>query len=252
MTHPEASLAGYVDGTLPSVERAAVDAHLLECGRCREEVRAAGGARTALKTLPEVPAPAQIASQALQEARAGRSPRSAADTPRWYRFAGIAGAAAAVLLVLTLALPRIGQNSGKAADGERSAAEAGGAASNPVALAAQQIELQHTNYDSASLTALATSFAAQDAGAGAAASTGAPAASGTQKQTEQALTCIVRSAPVETGQLVRLIEARFQGEPAYLAAFLEGPGAGRPADAVSIWVFATKDCAILSFSNARL
>jgi len=252
MTHPEDSLAGYIDGTLPPGERAAVDAHLTECGRCRDEVRLAGGARTALKTIPEVPAPAQIASRALEEAGTARRDPAADGTPRWYRYAGIAAAAAAVLFVLTLALPRIGQHSGQAADSKRNTAEAGGAASNPTALAAAQIEIQHANYDSASLTEFATSFSSQDSGVGPAASATAPAATGTQQQTDKALACVVRSAPDETGQLVRLIKARFQGQPAYLAVFLEGPGAGQPADAVSIWVFGTRDCAILSYSNARL
>ncbi len=78
------------------------------------------------------------------------------------------------------------------------------------------------------------------------------ALSATPQQTQKALRCIVKSAPDETGQLTRLIKARFQGTPAYLAVFLEGPGADQPPDAVSVWVFATDGCAILSYSNARL
>lgn len=252
MTHPEGSLAGYVDGTLPPREREAVDAHLVACDRCRDEVQVAGGARTALKALPEVPAPPQIAASAFQEAGARGAARSTDGPPRWYRFAGIAAAAAVVLFVLTLTLPRIGQNSGKDADAKRNTAEVGGAGSNLAASAPSQIEIQHTNYDSASLTTLATSFPAQDSGVQSATSATAPVATGSQRQTDEALTCIVHSAPDEDGQLVRLIKARFQGEPAYLAAFLEGPGAGQPADAVSIWVFAAKDCSILSYSNAHL
>jgi hypothetical protein len=49
-----------------------------------------------------------------------------------------------------------------------------------------------------------------------------------------------------------LIRARFEGTPAYLAIFTEGPGAGQPADRAIIWVFATDDCRILSSSFAQL
>jgi len=249
MTHPEESLAGYVDGTLPSQERAAVDTHLAGCGRCREEIAVAGGARAALAALADAPVPPGIAARAIEEA-GGRPAPKAGGTPRWYRFAGIAAAAAAVLFVLTLALPHIGQNASTDAADKRGRAEAGGFASAPVAAAATQIEIQHTNYDSASLTALATSYTT-DPGAQAATTT-APASSGPPRQTARALRCVVRSAPDENGQLVRLVKARFEGVPAYLAVFLEGPGAGQPADAVSIWVFSAADCSILSYSNARL
>ena len=81
----------------------------------------------------------------------------------------------------------------------------------------------------------------------------APAPSmGSQAQTDKALACIVQSAPGETGDLKRLIRARFERTPAYLAVFTEGPGAGEPADRAIIWVFATDDCRILSSSLAQL
>ena len=77
-------------------------------------------------------------------------------------------------------------------------------------------------------------------------------ATGSQAQVDKALACIVQSAPGETGDLKRLIRARFEGTPAYLALFTEGPGAGQPADRAIIWVFATDDCRILSSSLAQL
>ena len=79
-----------------------------------------------------------------------------------------------------------------------------------------------------------------------------PLATGGQAQVNKALACIVQSAPDETGDLKRLIRARFEGTPAYLAVFTEGPGAGQPADTAIIWVFATDDCRILSSSFAQL
>ena len=44
MTHPEELLAGYVDGTLSAKDRAAVDAHIAECPRCRRETTLAASA----------------------------------------------------------------------------------------------------------------------------------------------------------------------------------------------------------------
>ena len=86
MTHPEDRLADYVDGTLDLAERAAVDAHLATCSRCRGEVTAATAARSALVSLPEVAPPAGIASAALEAAgatRVSRAKRQSAEPPRW-------------------------------------------------------------------------------------------------------------------------------------------------------------------------
>lgn len=255
MRHPEDSLAGYVDGTIPTRERAEIDAHLAGCARCRQEVTLGAGARAALASLPEVAPPPGIAGPALDLALAGRPRRRLDRVPRWYRLAGAAAAAAAVLVVVALVLPNLGQDRGPAADAKRNALEEGRAAAAATPLDATQIEIERTNYDRASLTALAASYAAQ--GEAGQAAVQAPAATtpftpGTREQAQRALGCIARSAPDETGQLVRLIQARFQGAQAILAVFLEGPGADQPPDAVSIWVFATKGCGILSYSSARL
>ena len=255
MTHPDELLAGYVDGTLPAEERTVVDVHLAECERCRREVELAGSARLALGSLAEVPAPSGVAARALQEA-GGAPQRQAGGTPRWYRIAGVAAAAAAALLVVTLTLPHIGKSSSSTADAADSNAKVAAGASVPnAALPASVIEIQQTNYDDASLSALSESYA----GSSAALSTPTPGATestavinGTPAQTAKALACLVKSAPSEAGQPTRLISARFQGTPAYLEVFLEGPGADQPPDSVVVWVFATKDCAILSFSQARL
>lgn len=254
MTHPEELLAGYVDGTLPTDERAVVDAHLAGCARCQREVVLAASARSALGSLPEVPAPSGVATRALEEARGARQ-RQAAGTPRWYRIAGVAAAAAAALLVVAVALPHIGKSTSPVADAGRTNTKVGGGAAGASALSANVIEIQQVNYDDVSLSALSASYA----GDAAAVSTPTPGTAestavvtGTPAQTAKALACIVRSAPSETGQPTRLISARFQGTPAYLEVFLEGPGADQPPDSVVVWVFATKDCAILSFSQARL
>jgi hypothetical protein len=256
MTHPEELLAGYVDGALPAPDRASVDAHLAGCSRCRHELALASAARSALGSLPEVPAPQGITVPALEESRRRAAPAPAGRMPRWYRVAGVAAAAAAGLLVLMLALPQIGQRDDSGDNGQRASAGAGEDQGGARALeAAAGIEIQHLNYDNDSLTSLSGSFARDAAAGGSAETTTGPefaTAQGTQKQTADALACIRASAPDAPGELIRLIRARFQGKPAYLAVFLEGPGAGQPADAVNVWVFATSDCAILSSSFAKL
>jgi hypothetical protein len=253
MTHPEELLAGYVDGTLSPKERRAVDSHVADCSRCSREISLAAGARSALRSLMEVPAPPGIATRALEEAGGAR--RSAASgTPRWYRIGGAAAAVAAGLLVLTLVLPNIGQSEspgGEAARVKDQGAAGDARESTSTLLAA--IEIQQVNYDDASLTAL-ISWYQSDASSGGALSAAAPTSQdfGTQAQTDRALACVAQSAPDPSGELQNLIRARFQGTPAYLAVFLEGPGAGQPADTATAWVFATKDCRILSFSSAQL
>ncbi len=253
MTHPEELLAGYVDGTLSAKERGAVDPHVAECPRCSREIALAADARSVLRSLAEVPAPPGVASRALEEATGVR--RSAAGgTPRWYRVGGIVAAAAAGLLVFTLVLPRIGQNEGSGSDAAAGKVEAPAEdARAATALAVSTIEIRRVNYDNASLTELTASFQSDSSGAGAAGIEASPAPLfGSQVQTEKAIACVAQSAPDQKGDLASLIRARFQGTPAYLAVFLEGPGAGQPPDTVTVWVFATEDCLILSFSSAPL
>jgi hypothetical protein len=55
-----------------------------------------------------------------------------------------------------------------------------------------------------------------------------------------------------TGVLVRLIEGRFKGEPAFIAVYLEGPGAEEPADTVAVYAASAEDCELRSFASARI
>jgi hypothetical protein len=255
MTHPEELLAGYVDGTLSSQERAAVEAHVAGCAKCSREITMASSARSALRALDEVPAPEDIGSLAIHEAVGGRATPGVGGTPRWYRVGGLVAAVAAGLLVFTLVLPRIGQSDDTGGADRRELSAAAGDTEAGKLSAASGIEISHENYDTASLTALITSYTAEDSsegGAAGAASAPVALATGSQAQVNKALACIVQSAPGETGDLKRLIRARFEGTPAYLAVFTEGPGAGQPADRAIIWVFATDDCRILSSSLAQL
>ena len=252
MTHPEEHLAGYVDARLSPHERRTVDAHLLDCARCRRDVAIAAGARAALRTLEEVPAPLGVSASALEEAGSVKQTGPSNGPPAWYRMAGVAAAVAAGLLVVSLVLPKVGGSSNDATD--RALSDAGGAESGASATSteATALEIQDVDYDESSLSALSASYKAVDQGGVATSQAPEAAFSATPQQTQKALRCIVKSAPQETGQLTRLIKARFQGAPAYLAVFLEGPGADQPPDAVSVWVLATDDCAILSYSYSPL
>ena len=254
MTHPEELLAGYVDGTLSAQERAVVETHVAGCPKCSREIAMASSARSALRDLRDVPAPEDIGSMAIQEASGHRGAPGVGGTPRWYRVGGLVAAVAAGLLVFTLVLPRIGQSDDAGGDQRELSAAAGDTEAGKLS-AASGIEISHENYDNTSLTALISSLAAGDSAGGSMAAASAPPiplATGGQAQVNKALACIVRSAPDETGDLKRLIRARFEGTPAYLAVFTEGPGAGQPADTAIIWVFATDDCRILSSSFAQL
>ena len=254
MTHPEELLAGYVDGTLSAQERAVVETHVAGCSKCSREIAMASSARSALRGLDDVPAPEDIGSLAIQEASGHRGAPGVGGTPRWYRVGGLVAAVAAGLLVFTLVLPRIGQSDDAGGNQRELSAAAGDTEAGKLS-AASGIEISHENYDNTSLTALISSLAAGDSAGGSMAAASAPPiplATGGQAQVNKALACIVRSAPDETGDLKRLIRARFEGTPAYLAVFTEGPGAGQPADTAIIWVFATDDCRILSSSFAQL
>lgn len=253
MTHPEEHLAGFVDASLSPHERRAVDAHVADCARCRREVALAAGARAALGSLAEVPAPPGVAASALREAGVAKRARPTDGSPAWYRIAGVAAAVAAGLLVFSLVLPKVGGSSNDQAGRELAGAGGVDGGAIPTSAQATALEIQQVNYDDVSLSALSASYkAAEDQGGLVTAEAPEAALSATAQQTQKALRCIVKSAPDETGQLTRLIKARFMSTPAYLAVFLEGPGADQPPDAVSVWVFATDGCAILSYSNARL
>jgi hypothetical protein len=256
MTHPEDRLADYVDGTLDLPDRAAVDAHLATCGRCRGEVTAATAARSALVALPEVAPPVGIASVALEAAgatRVSRAKRPVAEPPRWYRFAGVAAAAAAALLLVTLVLPHIGTGGGAQPVSERAADNTSGGGPK----LASALEIQDIDYDQASLTTLVASFSSAAQTSTTPSAPGpmvgaASSATGTPQQTHRALACVAKAVPAEQGTLTRLIQARFEGKPAYIAVFLDGPGAGQPADSAAVWVISTKGCSILSSGYTKL
>jgi len=254
MTHPEEHLSGYVDGTLATHERAEVDAHLATCATCREEIELSTRAVTMLRELPEVPVPFGTTRAVVAEAgkqRASRTRSSWGGRTQW--AAGLA-AAAVLVAVVAVALPRVGREARtESAAGAGVAAAPTRAPGTEKALSgAVPLELQpNADYDATKLERLADSSAQR---ADFSAALAAPSSEDASvAQAEGAVACLARPGGL-TGQdqLVRLIQARYQGTPAYLGVYLQQPGAGQPADRIVILVVARQDCSILSFSFKRL
>lgn len=271
--HPEELLAEYVDGSLRSEERAAVDAHLAGCQSCREEAALAAEARTALDQLPEVPATGGAALAVRREAR-----RAPTGGSRAWRAAGVAAVAAALVAGGVVVAGQLGQDEASqvvaptAQDEPRRQAEDQGGAEKAAGAASEegfaQLDLPsvptyvETNrrYDTSSLPRLGQRYrdqvgAALDAGL-------APNASAYYQgfelslftaEVRTAIRCVLQEIPPE--QLVvpfRIEAASFQGDPAYVAAFLQGSAPDQPYDRVLIWVVGRDDCSFLSLASQRL
>ena len=255
MSHPDALLAEYVDGALPDGERAVVERHLDSCDRCRDEVGLARAARGALASVAETPAPADLGATAIAEARRRAASTPAAtppsERPAWYRWAGAAAGIAAALLVITLVLPHVGSSPPQETAG-------GAAAPSAAARPATTVETQNVNYDLAGVEALATSYRS---------GSGATFGSNDQRTPVPDATGLTVSQPISfsdavacldgaftepagqhgpEGQLIRVIQARYQRAPAILGVYLIGPGAGRPADVVRVLVASRRGCSILT------
>jgi len=259
MSHPEELLADYVDGTLDDEQRAVVDAHLPTCATCREEVELARGALVALESLQDEPVPFGVTGPVLAEAGRRFERRRVVA---WERFQWAAGIAAAAALVLVVAL-NIGGGSDRkeAATLEASvpgatvgaAAPEGGAADTGAAIVFRGLEVQQdVNYVADGIHSLAIDAADAISGRTSA------LAGGAQKfgSADDALACLSQSgAPTEgdpRDTLMRVIEARYEGIPAYIAVYAESPGAGQPADTAVVWAVAKAGCRILTTASLRI
>ena len=251
MTHPLEQLAPYVDGSLTGPERLEVERHLASCAQCRSEVAVASEARAALRSMPEVEVPTDLGVPALEAMGTGEAHHP--GPPRWVRAMPFV-AAAAVVALLAVTLPRLG--GGTAADS---------AADGPLPTAPDtrdlRLEIVSTDFDADSLQAEAQTSAARYADATSDPRKAPPAASpaaATEGKTEgaarsaEALRCLRTAFEGFPGDPVRLVEASFEGTPAYLAFVLEGPGADQPADQMTVWVAARDDCSIVSLTSVRL
>jgi hypothetical protein len=234
MNHPYELLTDLVDGTLDEDHLAGVQAHLDACAACRQDVADAVAGAEAARSLPSEAPPADLHRRVVG-AGGGRG------TPRWYRWAGGA-AAAAVVLLIAIALPNVGEDSsGIGAEGGR--AESADTAA-PVGEVAVTVE--DKDYDAGDLEDLARS------GAQAPDQLSADTAGASFRDPGAAVRCVSRAFKnQQVGRLTTLIRARFEGEEAYIAVYLEGPGADEPPDTVAVWAASTDDCTALSVASAR-
>jgi hypothetical protein len=254
VTHPEQLLADYVEGALADEQRALVEAHLAGCATCREEVELARGAVAALAALEEEAVPFGVTGPVLAEA--GRRFEHGREV-RWQRLQWAAGLGVAASLVLVVALNLGGddvrpeQAAVTAADAELGAAAPEAAPSQLEAAFRGLEDQQAVNYDDAGILALA-----QDAVPLITGSEALGGADATLASPDEALACIEASgAPtVEDPRdvLIRLIAAAYEGTPAYIAVYAEGPGAGQPPDRVVVWAVDQASCQILTTASLRI
>ena len=268
MTHPKDLLADYVDGSLEAAARASVDAHLAECPRCREEVGHAGAARAELRRLPQVEAPAGVASKALREAAGSKAQRP----PRYARLLPIAAAAVLVGL-LAIALPHLGRNDGSlqaATDGAPEASSGGlatdSSSTQDLARFAKHgppLDEEQVDFTEDALRSLVNEAAIRWSGvafpndlsfANAVSETAAaPDATLSAGDARGAARCVFTDVPaVKPSILVRLISATYQGDPAFIAVVLEGTEAGKPPDRAVVWIVRKDDCSVARVTEARL
>ena len=236
MNHPYEQLTDLMDGTLEERELAGVQAHLDSCVTCRQDVAlATHGVRAALSLPVENPPPDLY--RRVVAAGGGH------ETPAWYRWAGAVAAAAAVIAI-AIAIPNVGGD-----DARERTIDAAGSAEASFPLAGDvEYRRDERDYDADALQDLARSASAPRSHASTDA--GGAALAG---DTTAAIGCVTRAFEnQQTGRLTQLIEARFEGEEAYIAVYLEGPGAGEPPDTVAVWAASSKECTVLSYASARI
>lgn len=275
MSHPGPLLTDYVDDMLAPEVCAEVDAHLDGCATCREEVRLARVGKRASGGLAEPVVPAGLAVRAIAEAAriaTERNPevvpipsgdRRRPNAPRWLAVV----AAAAVVVAIALIGPKLGQAPSSVAE---QAAPAAGAAGTTYPRPSA-VEIQHANYTFEGLSkgaqqlqaALTSGSEAAQDGAAAAPATTTPTTGFTLGDNSNAFEysadrlgaatdCLDRAFNYPEGSLVRIILAKYQGQKAYFAVYLTGPGAGLPSDELRIDVSSAHGCQILAQSSAKL
>ena len=275
--HPEELLAEYVDGTLPSRARDEVERHLAGCERCREEVDLARHAREALTGLPPLEPPEGIPLAVRREERQRRSTPAVSWLGRVAAVvvlvAGV-GAGAAYLLSRDTGTEQesAGQSQAPASEPEAQdgAEEAAPVASDAEAetteaRAAKAPEIPtyretSRDYRPADLSAFARGLRDEVRRA---LSAGIPPtarafldrfdASAFTPPVRQAIRCVLEEVPPSQFVVPFALEAAsFQGEPVYLAAFLQGPTPDQPYDRIVIWVVAREGCALRSLASQQL
>jgi anti-sigma factor RsiW len=259
--HPEELLAEYAEGGLGPEDRARVDSHLAACQRCRHEVGLAAEARTALGALAEAAPPPGLE---LAVRRRARGPSR--------RVWAVAGAAAVAAGVVAAAIVVFGsQDRGQdALTGAGAPEEAQGQATPEAAggdttqrdRAPSSVTVQGTNrdYTATSLAALGRRLRAQ-----AQTSVAARLDATSQEfyaefdldslspRVRRTVDCVFREVPPDRLLVPYLIqEASFEGRPAYVAAFLQGPSPDTPHDRLLIWVVDRESCSLQYYAAQQL
>jgi predicted anti-sigma-YlaC factor YlaD len=259
MTHPEELMAGYVDGALSQSERMIVDEHLAGCALCRGEVALAISARSRLDALAEQPAPAEIAA-AVREALAQNPPvkTTGSRMPARYRLM-TAVAAAAVVALLVVMLPHLGgsnRSTSQLAAGDNKSTSTRQGSAPQVPAGGPTLEIQSLDYTTATASRLtqvalvpAPNFSPAIASSGGYAS---DVVLGSAAESRSALLCLQKAFAPIPGDPVRLIQATFQGQPAFIGVFTEGPGAGLPSDTVTVRVASMSSCTVLTFTSSKI
>lgn len=268
--HPDALLAEYAEDALGPEDHARVEAHVSGCERCEREVALARQARGALAGLPELDAPRGLGLAVRREARAG-----ARGSRAWRVVAPVAAAAVLVAggIVVVRSLSDGGNEGPTAVSGNGGGAEGAPAApqSSPEAAEAGDARTladqvfpryreSSADFTRAGLVILARSVrdeARAELDRGLAPSATAFFAgfdpSGLSPQLRPIYRCVVAEVPPD--QLIvpfTIVAAAFEGEPAYIASFLQGPAPDQPYDRVVIWVVGREDCRLRSLASQRL
>jgi hypothetical protein len=269
-SHPEELLAEYADGTLGPDDRARVDAHVSACDICREELDLAGSARRALEALPELNVPAGTTWPVVQRAERRRRWLPSMNPRTAWVAAGATAAAAAVIGAFIMVGPL--RQAAEPGSADRSAA--GGEVSGPAPNSESQfdsseelLEARYPTYrrtaedfDSSSINRLSRDVTV---GARRALDEGflePPARwhantllAALPTQTRRALACVVRAvSPGRSLAPFSVLAASYEGEPAYVGAFLQADDPEKPYRQVVLYVVSRQDCTLRSFARQQL
>lgn len=272
--HPQELLAEYVDGTLEGERLARVEEHLAGCEACREEVDLAGRARAALAELPEVPAPAGLDLGVRRQVRRGGR--------RVWQAAGAAAVAAGVIAAAVIVGQGLGggpaeqaapggepqaleaDDQGGGGQGSEEADEVDKEGTDRATAAFAQPELRFTtseqDYTPPTLANLGRRLKDQ---ARTVLARGFPPTAqafyeafdeeSLDPQVRNAASCVLAEVPPQQDVVPFFIQqASFDGEPAFVAGFLQGPSSASPYDRVLIWVVHRETCALQYYASHLL
>jgi anti-sigma factor RsiW len=256
MSHPGPLLTDFVDGTLGKAERADVEQHLETCVTCSDEVALARAARSALRALPVATTPPGLADGVIAEATRptqidASGPRAKASTTR--RWLAAAAVAAAVAL-LAVAAPKLGSAPSQMAAGSEGAADRSFAKAAGVEVVAANVSQAQLATVAAALGGIQPVEAAPTSGSVGATAQPRDLQAGQvlPAKLPQAAACLDQAFGDTPGTLTRVLQARFEGTPAYFGLYAVGPGADLAPTRVQLLVASVRGCDVLASAYASL